>query len=66
MSLRIEKTGILTLEVDPSLLNYDDPMSWVKISPEEGTLEKLKECDHLEIEVKPISLISMLGERPDV
>jgi len=58
--LRIERIGILTLKIDPTMLG--DPNRWLMIKPAEETLVGLKKCDRFEIEIIPISLIEELSD----
>ena len=62
---RIEKIGILTLKIDPSLLDTEHPERWVRIMPSEEAVKGLKECDRFEIEVKSFDIAEDLRSNPD-
>jgi len=56
---KIEKKGILTLEIDPLLAKYGNK---VRYTPERETLDKLKECDSFEIEIKLVIMEELISD----
>lgn len=60
MDIRVEKIAVISLTVDPSLLNKHPSDVMLKVSPAQEQVDLLKSCDRFEIEIRVQRLIDTL------